>query len=143
MHWSLWVLLILAAVIGLVGVAFGLYSLLYLRKFARDSHVTIGTIVSQTTDKRTKKVLPVVQFRTAQKKVTTRAMLFESAAIAMGQKVNLRYLASDKVAPDKWDVRIIGKSGYGQKRTTRLGVIVLAAGAVFLIAAVLVMVLCG
>lgn len=143
MHVIWWIVLILVAIIGVVGLAFSISSLLYLRKFARDSHVTIGTVVSQTQDKRTKKMLPVVQFRTSQKKVTVKAMLFESATIAMGQKVNIRYLASDKVATEKWDVRIIGKSGYGKERTTRLSAIVLAVATVLFVGAIVVMVVCG
>lgn len=143
MHIIWWILLALAAIIGLAGLAFGISSLLHLRKFERDSHVTIGTVVSQAQDKRTKKMLPVVQFRTAQKKVTAKAMLFENATIAMGQKVNIRYLAGSKTAPDNWDVRILGKNGYGKQRTTRLSVLVLAVGALLLMGSVIVMILCG
>lgn len=143
MHVILWIVLILVAILGVVGLAFSISSLLYLRKYVRDSHVTIGTVVSQTQDKRTKKMLPVVQFRTSQKKVTVKAMLFESATIAMGQKVNIRYLASDKLSPEKWDVRIIGKSGYGKERTTRLSAIVLAVAAVLFVGAIVVMIVCG
>lgn len=143
MHIIWWIVSILVAILGVVGLAFSVSSLLYLRKFARDSHVTIGTVVSQAQDKRTKKMLPVVQFRTAQKKVTVKAMLFESTTIAMGQKVNIRYLASNKVAAEKWDVRIIGKSGYGKERTTRLSAIVLAVAAVLFVGAIIVMLVCG
>lgn len=143
MHIVWWIVLIFVAILGAVGLAFSISSLLYLRKFSRDSHVTIGTVVGQTQDKRTKKTLPLVQFRTAQKKVTVKAMLFESITIAMGQKVNIRYLASNKVATEKWDVRIIGKSGYGKERTTRLSAIVLAVAAVLFVGAVVVMLVCG
>lgn len=143
MHIVWWIVLIFVAILGAVGLAFSISSLLYLRKFSRDSHVTIGTVVGQTQDKRTKKTLPLVQFRTAQKKVTVKAMLFESITIAMGQKVNIRYLASNKVATEKWDVRIIGKSGYGKERTTRLSAIVLAVAAVLFVGAIVVMLVCG
>ena len=143
MHIVWWIVLIFVAILGAAGLAFSISSLLYLRKFARDSHVTIGTVVGQTQDKRTKKTLPLVQFRTAQKKVTVKAMLFESITIAMGQKVNIRYLASNKVATEKWDVRIIGKSGYGKERTTRLSAIVLAVAAVLFVGAIVVMLVCG
>lgn len=143
MHVIWWILLILAAVIGAVGIAFSLSSLLYLRKFARSSHVTLATVVGQKELKR-KGMLPLVQFRTAKRKVTTTALVFEkTAAVAMGQKVSIRYLDNEKLTPDKWDVRIISKNGYGKERTTRLSAIVLAAAAAVLIAAVLVMILCG
>ena len=143
MHIVWWIVLIFVAILGAVGLAFSISSLLYLRKFSRDSHVTIGTVVGQTQDKRTKKTLPLVQFRTAQKKVTVKAMLFESITIAMGQKINIRYLASNKVATEKWDVRIIGKSGYGKERTTRLSAIVLAVAAVLFVGAIIAMLVCG
>lgn len=143
MHVIWWIVLILIAVIGAAGVVFSLSSLLYIRKFARDSHVTLATVVGQTELKRRKGMLPVVQFRTAKKKVTAKAMAFEKAAITMGQKVSIRYLDNDKVAPDKWDVRIIGKGGYGKERTTRLSAIVLAAASAVLIAAVVLMIVCG
>lgn len=143
MHVIRWIVLILFAVIGAAGVVFSLSSLLYIRKFARDSHVTLATVVGQTELKRRKGMLPVVQFRTAKKKVTTKAMAFEKAAITMGQKVSIRYLDNEKVAPDKWDVRIIGKGGYGKERTTRLSAIVLAAASAVLIAAVVLMIVCG
>lgn len=143
MHVIWWIVLILFAVIGAAGVVFSLSSLLYIRKFARDSHVTLATVVGQTELKRRKGMLPVVQFRTAKKKVTAKAMAFEKAAITMGQKVSIRYLDNDKVAPDKWDVRIIGKGGYGKERTTRLSAIVLAAASAVLIAAVVLMIVCG
>lgn len=144
MHVIWWILSILVAVVGVVGIAFSVSSLLYIRKFARDSHVTIATVVSQTQLKHGKGMLPVVQFRTAKRKVTVKAMTFEKgAAIAMGQKVNIRYLASDKLSSDKWDVRLIGKSGYGKERTTRVSAIVLAAAVVILAAAITVMIVCG
>lgn len=144
MHVISWIVLILLAVIGAVGVAFSLSSLLYIRKFSRDSHVTLATVVGQTELKRRKGMLPMVQFRTAKRKVTAKAMTFEKgASITMGQKVSIRYLDSDKVAPDKWDVRIIGRSGYGKERTNRLSAIVLAASGVLLAASVVIMIVCG
>lgn len=144
MHVIWWILLILVAVIGVVGIAFSVSSLLYIRKFARDSHVTIATVVSQAELKRRKGMLPVVQFRTTKKKVTAKAMTFDkSTTITMGQKVNIRYLASDSQSPDKWDIRIIGKSGYGKERTMRISAIVLAAAVVILAVAIIVMVVCG
>lgn len=143
MHVIWWILLILAAVIGLAGIIFSLTSLLHIRKFARDSRVTIATVVGQAEVKHKKGKLPVVQFRTAKSKVTAKALVFEQAAISMGQKVNIRYLGDERTSPDKWDVRIIGKSGYGMERTSRLSAIVLAVAAVILIAAVTVMIVCG
>lgn len=144
MHVIWWIVLILVAVIGAIGVAFSLSSLLYIRKFSRSSHVTIATVVGQTELKRKKGMLPVVQFRTAKRKVTAKAMIFEkSAPISMGQKLSIRYLDSDKLSPDKWDVRIIGKGGYGKERTTRLSAIVLTAAIVVLAAAVVIMIVCG
>lgn len=144
MHAIWWVISILAVILGVVGVGFSISSLLYIRKFARDSHVTIATVVNQAQLKRRKGMLPVVQFRTAKKKVTAKATTFEKGAtISMGQKVSIRYLSSDKLSPDKWDVRIIGKSGYGKERTTRMAAIVLAVAVVILAAAIIVMVVCG
>ena len=144
MHVVWWIVLILVAVIGVVGAVFSISSLLYIRRFSRKSHVTIATVVGQTEVKRGKGILPVVQFRTPKKKVTAKAMSFEkSAAIAMGQKVSIRYLANDSLTPDKWDIRIIGKHGYGKERTTRLSAIVLAAAVVILAVAITVMAVCG
>lgn len=143
MHVIWWILLILLSVVALAGIVFSLTSLLHIRKFARDSHVTIATVVGQTEVKHKKGKLPVVQFRTAKSKVTAKALVFEQSAIAMGQKVNIRYLGDEKLSPDKWDVRIIGKSGYGKERTTRLSAIVLAVAAVILAAAIAVMIICG
>lgn len=144
MHVIWWILSILAAVIGVVGIAFSASSLFYIRKFARNSHVTIATVVSQAEVKRKKGTLPVVQFRTPKKKVTAKATAFDkNTTITMGQKVSIRYLADDRLPPDKWDIRIVGKNGYGKKLTTRVAVIVLAAAVVILAAAITVMVVFG
>lgn len=80
-----------------------------MRTFKKNAKTTVATVVGSQGKR------ALVTFRHEKRVITTRAASFDETAASMGQKVPVKYLPNAK-SPDKWDVRIIGKSGYGQNK---------------------------
>lgn len=106
--------------LSLLGAAYCTFNSFYLDRFVKNSELTFATVVGFELSKRGKGGYPRVEFRTKYKRfVSTRAMVFDNSTLSIGQKVKIRYLETDN-HPQKWDVRIIGTSGYGKKQTKKL-----------------------
>lgn len=86
-----------------------------IHNFGKNAKPTVATVIGMQGKR------ALVTFRHDKRVVTAPAASFDGAAVSTGQKLPIKYLINDR-APTKWDVRIIGKAGYGQKKIKRLAV---------------------
>lgn len=80
-----------------------------LHSFQKSSKTTVGQVVGSQGKR------ALVKFRHEKRVITVPAASFDSSPMSIGRKVTLKYLATGE-NPQRWDVRIIGKAGYGQRR---------------------------
>ena len=117
--------LVLAVLAGTVAAAF-LWSV---QAFGKNAKATVATVVGMQGK------WTLVSFRHDKRVVTAPAASFDGASISAGQKLPVKYLPNEK-APMKWDIRIIGKAGYGQVKIRRISFGCGAASAVFIFLAI-------
>ena len=91
-------------ILAIVAFIFSALFLFTLTNFAKYHCNGIGTVVGR----RGKQIL--VRFHKGSRLITAPASVFDSTPMAMGEKVEIG------PNPTKWDLRIVGKNGYGQKK---------------------------
>lgn len=96
-------------ILAIVAFIFSALFLFTLTNFAKYHCNGIGTVVGR----RGKQIL--VRFHKGSRLITAPASVFDDTPIAVGEKVILKYLEIGS-NPMKWDLRIVGKNGYGQKK---------------------------
>lgn len=96
-------------ILAIVSLIFSVLFLFHLNDFSKHHSVGVGTVVGR------KEKQALVRFHKGSRLITAPASVFDDTPIAVGEKVILKYL---EIGPNpmKWDLRIVGKNGYGQKK---------------------------
>ncbi len=94
--------------------SFGFYY--SIKTYSKQAKTTVGTVVGRQGKR------ALVRFKCDKRTLTAPAASFDDTPVFEGKRVNIKYLSTNKT-PDKWDIRIIGKEGYGQRKFKQFSLI--------------------
>lgn len=124
-------------VLSILLAAIAIVQMIYMKRFAANSTLTVAHICRMVPSRRKSKYIPMVEFRNGKRFIRAEAMAFAKSPLQLGQKVNIRYMDTG-AAKHRWDVRILGANGYGRVRVLHISIFLFTIAAMLAVAAMLI-----